>query len=122
MGAPRRADRVSKEIQRELTRLIQREVRDPRVQEATITRVEVTDDLREATAWYVPLGDVHGEEKIAEVGQGLDAAAKFLQGKVGRDLRLRRTPRLRFKYDKGYGNLIAVHEMLAAMESGEEEA
>ncbi|MCP4871849.1 MAG: 30S ribosome-binding factor RbfA [Proteobacteria bacterium] len=115
MPAPRRADRVSREIQRELTRLLQREVRDPRAQEATITRVEVTDDLRECTAWFVPLGDIDAAEKIEELSKGLNKAAAFLQGRVGRGLRLRRTPRLKFEYDTGFKNLVHVHELLATL-------
>jgi len=114
MPAPRRADRVSREIHRELSRLLQREVRDPRAQQVTITRVEITDDLREATAWFVPLGDIDSAEKVAEIEIGLGKASGFLQGKLGRGLRLRSTPRLRFRYDLGFKNLVHVHELLRA--------
>ena len=112
MSAPRRADRVSREIQRELSQLIRREVRDPRVREVTVTRAEVSDDLREARVYWVPLGQVQGEERIEELSSGLKAAAAFLQHRVGQELKLRFTPRLRFTFDKGIENLVRVHDLL----------
>jgi ribosome-binding factor A len=81
----------------------------------TITRVEVTNDLREAIAWFVPLGDIDSEAKIEELQEGLGKAARFLQGRLSRQLRLRRTPRLQFRYDTGFKNLVHIHEMLAAL-------
>ena len=48
MSSVRRADRVAREIQAELSRLSQRELKDPRVQDVTFTRVELSEDLREA--------------------------------------------------------------------------
>lgn len=111
---------MSREILRELSRMLTREVRDPRVRDVTLTRVELTDDLREATVWFVPLGAVDDAQRIEELREGLAKAARFLQGAVGRKLRLRNTPRLRFDYDKGMNNLLHVHELLADL-AGQDE-
>ncbi len=108
----RRADRVARELQRELSELIRREVKDPRVGFATISKVELTDDLREATVHVMPLGNVGDEERAKELLEGLRAASGFLQGKAGRNLRLRRTPRLRFIYDAGLENLVRMHDVI----------
>ncbi len=85
------------------------------MRDVTITRVELSNDLREGTVWFVPLGAVDDSDRIAELKTGLDKASRFLQGEVGRKLRLRNTPRLRFEYDKGMNNLVQVHELLAGL-------
>jgi len=115
MSSPKRHDRLNPEILRELARLAQRELRDPRVRQITFTRVELTEDLREARVYYVPLGGVGDEKRVAELQGGLDAARTFLQRKVGQNLKLRYTPRMTFRYDKGLGNLVRVHEVMGEL-------
>jgi ribosome-binding factor A len=116
MATPRRADRVAREVQKELSELLRREVKDPRVRDATVSRVEMTDDLRNATVYVAALGAVGDEARSAELLAGLRAASGFLQGKVGRNLKLRSTPRLTFAYDAGLENLIHVAELLSGLE------
>lgn len=115
MPSPKRHDRLNPEILRELARLAQRELRDPRVRQVTFTRVELTEDLREARVYFVPLGGVGNDERVAELQVGLDAARTFLQRKVGQNLKLRFTPRMTFRYDKGLGNLVRVHEVMGEL-------
>jgi ribosome-binding factor A len=117
MSSPKRHERLNREILRELARLAQREIRDPRVGQVTFTRVELTEDLREARVFFVPLGGVGQEKRIAEMQVGLDAAKTFLQRKVGKNLKLRFTPRMTFRYDKGLGNLVRVHEVIGDLNS-----
>lgn len=113
----RRADRVARLLLAEISQLVRRDVRDPRVRDVTITRVDVTDDLRQATVWFTPLGGLGDEKRINELQAGLDKARLFVQGKVGRNLRLRVTPRLRFLYDAGVDNLVRMHEVLGGLRS-----
>lgn len=96
---------------------MRREVKDPRVRDATITRIELTDDLRQATVFVAPLGAVGDAERAKELLAGLRRAAGFLQGKVGRNLRLRNTPRLQFAYDAGLENLIQVAAILDGLDT-----
>jgi len=117
MSSPKRHERLNREILRELARLAQREIRDPRVGQVTFTRVELTEDLREARVFFVPLGGVGQDKRIAEMQVGLDAAKTFLQRKVGKNLKLRFTPRMTFRYDKGLGNLVRVHEVIGDLNS-----
>ncbi len=112
MPAPRRADRVAREVQRALSDLIRKSVKDPRVQSATVCRVELTDDLRSATVYVTRLGAVGDEAASTELLEGLRRAAGFLQRQLGKELRLRNTPRLTFAYDAGLENLIQVSELL----------
>ena len=116
--AIRRADRLSKQIQDELSSVVRRELKDPRVGAVTFTGVDLSADLREATVRFLPMGGADDTERIAELQSGLNAACAFLQGKVGRNLRLRFTPRFSFKFDKGVANLLTVHDLLEGLKQG----
>ncbi|MEE2828457.1 MAG: 30S ribosome-binding factor RbfA [Myxococcota bacterium] len=122
MSVLRRHDRLNREILRELSRLAQRELRDPRVGQVTFTRVELTEDLREAKVWFVPLAGLDASERIAELQGGLDAARKFLQRRVGQNLKLRFTPKMSFRYDKGLSNLVRIHDLMDGLKPEDGEA
>ena len=92
-----RLARIEGEMQRVLSTLVSREVRDPRVGNVTLTAVNVAPDLSSARVFFVPFGDQHSPE---EVSAGLNRAAGFLRGEVGRSLALRHAPKLEFIYDQ----------------------
>jgi ribosome-binding factor A len=92
-----RLARIEGEMQRVLSTLVTREVRDPRVGNVTFTAINVAPDMSTARVYFVPFGDKHTPD---EVGQGLNRAAGFLRGEVGRALALRHAPRLEFVYDQ----------------------
>lgn len=93
-----RTERVADQIRRELSELIQREVRDPRVALVTVTRVEVSADFRHASVHVSALGT---EEARAGALRGLDSARGFLRRELSQRLSLRVTPELRFFLDRG---------------------
>jgi ribosome-binding factor A len=74
-----------------------RALKDPRIGMVTVTGVEVTRDLQEATVFVSVLG---GEAKRRSTLQGLDSAKGVLQSRINRELSLRRTPVLTFEYDE----------------------
>jgi ribosome-binding factor A len=90
-----RSRRVAQQIQRALSELLRREVRDPRLGMVTLTEVRVSNDLSHARVYYSVLGAER--EQAQEV---LDAAADLLRGPLGRALRLRHSPELRFVPDE----------------------
>jgi ribosome-binding factor A len=92
-----RLARIEGEMQRVLSTIVSREVRDPRVGNITLTSVTVAPDMSSARVFFVPFGDKHSPE---EVGEGLNRAAGFLRGEVGRALALRHAPKLEFVYDQ----------------------
>ena len=92
-----RLARIEGEMQRVLSTLVSREVRDPRVGNVTVTSVNVAPDLSTACVFFVPFGDKHAPGEVVE---GLNRAAGFLRGEVGRALALRHAPRLEFVYDQ----------------------
>jgi len=88
-------------MQRVLSTLVSREVRDPRVGNVTITAVSVAPDMSTARIWFMPFADKHTP---AEVAEGLTRASGFLRGELGRALQLRHAPRLEFIYDQQIEN------------------
>lgn len=72
-------------------------LKDPRIGFVTVTSVETTSDLDQARVWVSVYGN---ERKRAATLAALDSAAGVLQARIGRELRLRRTPRLTFVYDR----------------------
>jgi ribosome-binding factor A len=92
-----RIARIEGEMQRVLSTLVSREVRDPRVGNVTLTSVTIAPDMSTARIYFVPFGGKHSPE---QVGEGLTRAAGFLRGEVGRALQLRHAPKLEFVYDE----------------------
>lgn len=91
-----RRDRVAEELKRELSVLITTQLKDPRVTLAAITDVELSSDLKHAKV-YVSTFDVTAPaERVDEVLAGLNAARGFLKRELGKRLRLRSLPDLRF--------------------------
>lgn len=90
-----RAKRVGQQIQRALSELIRRELRDPRLGMITLTDVRVSSDLSYAKIYYSVLGaDPHLAQQI------LTQAADILRGPLGRALGIRHSPELRFVPDE----------------------
>jgi ribosome-binding factor A len=96
-GKSSRTLRIEAELQRVVAELIRREVRDPRVGQVTITAVSAAADMSVVRVLFVPFGSGHPP---AEVAEGLNRAAGFLRGEVGRRLGLRHAPKLEFEFDE----------------------
>jgi ribosome-binding factor A len=72
------------------------ELKDPRIGFVTVTGVDTSTDLRQAVVFVSVLGS---ERKREQTIEGLQAAHGILQGRIARELRLKRTPQLTFEYD-----------------------
>ncbi len=91
-----RAYRVGEQIHRELAQLVHDSVKDPRIGMVTIVDVVVSRDLAHAKVYFSVLGD----NKTACASEaGLNRAAGFLRGELGRRMKMRGVPDLRFVYD-----------------------
>jgi len=103
--ATRRQRRVSELIHREMSMLLMREVRDPRLADITITEVRVTPDLLIASIYYTVLGDAEQEKEAANA---LDSASGYLRTQLAGRVRLRLVPELVFELDRSaaYGRRI----------------
>jgi ribosome-binding factor A len=91
-----RARRLGEHIQRELTDLLRRDVKDERIGNVTITAVSVTGDLRTARVYYLVFGK---DGPDAKVQRGLESAAGFLRNALSKALMIRFTPTLSFELD-----------------------
>lgn len=90
-----RSERVAGQIRRDLARLIQQEIKDPKVGFVSLSDVEVTRDLSHAKVFIT----VFEPEKAEESLKALRRAAGFLRVRLGRELRLRHVPELHFQHD-----------------------
>ena len=106
----KRLARLNEQLKREISELVLRKVRDPRVGLVTITSVEVAGDLGSARV-YVRTQDPNDE--LNESLAGLEAAAPFLRRELGRILHLRRVPELRFQQDHSLDQARRIEEILS---------
>ncbi|SDB90309.1 30S ribosome-binding factor RbfA [Shouchella lonarensis] len=103
--ASNRAMRVGEQVKKELCDLLLRDIKDPRVRFVTVTGVDVTGDLQQATVYITVLGE---EEARTEALKGLEKASGFIRSEIGKRIRLRKTPEITFAIDESvqYGNRI----------------
>lgn len=103
----KRAQRVADLIRMEVSEILRRQIRDPRIGSVTITDVRLTDDLRLARIFFVEMGK---DTVAGETWEGLESAVGFLKRELGRRLSLRYVPDLVFKHDPSfaYGSRIEV--------------
>src|SRR3954452_16399399 len=93
--------RVGEELRHALAQLLRPgELRDPALQDAsvTVTEVRMSPDLRNATAFVMPLAGAKADEVMA----GLERSAGFLKARIGRNLGLRYTPNIAFAFDRAF--------------------
>jgi ribosome-binding factor A len=105
-----RTQRVAQLLKEEISRLLQREVKDARIGMVTVTDVRVTNDLKYADVFVYLSGD---EDRRAQAIEGLKSAAGFMRSRLGRDLRIRRTPELRFVMDRTQDHAARIHQLLS---------
>ena len=94
-----RTQRIGDQMQRELALLIQREIKDPRLGLVTITGVNVARDLSHAKVFITVLGKDSSEDIAQNLGI-LNEASGFLRQQLGRAMKLRTIPQMRFHYDE----------------------
>lgn len=120
-----RPNRVGEQMKKELTDIIGRKIKDPRIGFVTVTDVQVTGDLQQAKVYISVLGD---DEQKENTLKGLAKAKGFIKSEIGHRIRLRKTPEIIFEFDESidYGNRIEtlLHELHTdekPMERNEEE-
>ncbi|MFH0806852.1 MAG: 30S ribosome-binding factor RbfA [Elusimicrobiota bacterium] len=109
----KRADRLGKLIQREISRIVTEEIRDPRLGFVTIAGVELTDDLSFAKVFYSVLGDKKEKELSTRI---LTNATKYVRRRVGEEVIMRKVPEIRFVFDETVEKASKVYEILNVIE------
>jgi ribosome-binding factor A len=104
-----RIDMVAHEIMREVGRILIEEVKDPRIQLTSVTRVKVSKDLKRALVFVSILGD--GDAKEAAMA-GLASAAPFVTRRLRDCIRARHVPAVAFRLDEGIEYMVHIAEVL----------
>ena len=106
-----RARRVGQQIQKEIAVLLQREIKDPRVGMVTVSGVDVTRDLAYAQVFVTFLNN--DDSSVKEAMEVLEEASSYLRILLGKAMRLRIVPELRFKFDKSLSDGIRISNLAA---------
>lgn len=101
----KRKDRVGDLLHHEISQLLIKGIKDPRIGFVTITGVDVSDDLKEAKVYYSVVGT---EDEKRETQKGLASSAGFIRNSLKRVLDLKHVPNLHFRFDGSieYGDRI----------------
>jgi ribosome-binding factor A len=114
-----RADRLNETFRRELMHLIQRRLKDPRVQGVTVTEVRASPDLSHATVFLRSETPVEVEDAI----EGLESASGYLRRALGQALHIRKVPEFHFIADQTLERAERIEELLRLVrEDGPEES
>ena len=108
-GDGRRPGRVAEMVLRELSLLLLRDLRDPRLRGVTLTSVRMSDDLRQGRVFF---SHFEGSAHAADAIKGFQSAEGFIRRNIGRALGLRYTPQLDFEFDPGLENAARIEALL----------
>jgi len=104
-----RSRRIAEQVQRELSDIIQLELKDPRIGMITLTDVEMTQDNAHARIYFTLLGDA---SRIEEAQAGLQHAVGYLRRELAHRLKIRIVPHLHFEYDASVERGIRLYKLI----------
>jgi ribosome-binding factor A len=110
-----RIQRIQSMMKDELTLLINRELKDPRIPSVSVTNVELTRDAKQATVFIsiLSLNQTSADPELMESClAALEKSKGYLKKSISKIMQLRFVPELLFREDKGLENTLRVHELL----------
>jgi ribosome-binding factor A len=111
----KRSERLGEVLLAEISEVIARDLKDPRIGFVTLTRVEMSDDLRYAKVFASIIGS---PAEKARTLQGLSSATGYIRRHLGRALRLRYTPEITFLLDESLEHGANIAQLLRQLEAG----
>src|ERR671935_2821530 len=115
-----RVERVAAQLRQEISEIIVRDLKDPRIGMASITEVKLSPDLRNATVKVSVVGESEGQHAAID---GLEHAKGFIRRELGARLsNLRFAPDLHFQLDEGVAYSVRVSQLLKEAQQGESNA
>lgn len=108
-----RVEKVQELMKQEISEIILRELKDPRIGFVTVTSVECTGDLREAKIFVSIMGNEH---QVKNTWAGLQSGLGYIRREIGQRIRLRFTPELHFELDKSLDYSAHIQELLLQIE------
>jgi ribosome-binding factor A len=112
----KRQERVAHALQREISSIIHDELKDPRMGFVTVTRVEVTADLRIAKVFFSVLGQ---EQEVKKTKEALESANGFIRKLVGERVEMRFVPEILFRQDRSSEYSVRIQEVLNQVEESD---
>lgn len=110
----KRSDRLSEQILRDISVLLEQDLAELGAGLVTFTKVKLSDDLRYATVYYSSLGD---DGKRERVKQYLDAESRRVRMEIGRQLSIRHIPEFAFKFDPSIEQSVRIEQLLNEIKS-----
>ena len=104
-----RSGRVQEALRQEISRIVQGQMKDPRIGFITITKVDLTKDLRYARVYFSVLGE-HKDKLLAL--KGLNSAKGYIKGILSDKIKLRFMPDIEFKIDESLEHTKHIFELL----------
>lgn len=114
----KRVNRVAEQMKKELGDIILQKLKDPRIGFVTVTDVEVTGDLQQATVYISVLGS---DKEKDQTLKGLSQAKGFIRTEIGQRIRLRITPEIEFKFDESIAYGSRIESLLSQVKNEQEE-
>jgi len=113
----KRSEKVADLIQKEISQMLVKSIKDPRIGFVTITKVAVSEDCRVAKVYFSVAGNLAERESSVK---GLDSAKGYVRRELGRRLRLRYTPEIIFQFDPSIEYAIHMEELIQSIHRGKE--
>ena len=113
----KRSEKVADLIQKEVSQMLLRSIKDPRIGFVTITKVTVSEDCRFARVYFSVAGTLAERERSEK---GLNSAKGYVRKELGRRLRLRYTPEIVFQFDPSIEYAIHMEEVIRDIHRGKE--
>ena len=104
-----RPERVQEALRQEISRVVLKEIKDPRIGFLTITKVDLTKDLRYAKVYFSVLG---GAKEKALALKGLNSAKGYIKGMVADRISLRLVPEISFRIDESIEHTEEIYDLL----------
>lgn len=108
MSKPR-PERVQEALRQEISKIVQNEIKDPRIGFITITKVELTKDLRYAKVYFSVLGEMKNKDLALK---GLNSAKGYIKNLVAERIKLRFVPEVIFKIDDSLEHTKEIYDLL----------
>jgi ribosome-binding factor A len=112
----RRPERVAELVLREISQMLLRDLKDPRLRGITLTGVKMTDDLRHGRVFFSHL---EGRSRAGQAIAGFHSAGGFIRRQIGQALGLRYTPELEFQFDPGPERAARIDALLRTSDRSE---
>lgn len=111
-----RVEKVQELMKQEVSQIILRELKDPRIGFVTVTSVECTGDLREAKIYVSLMGS---EQQVKDCWAGLTSSLGYIRREIGKRIRLRFTPEISLAIDKSLDYSAHIQELLLKIKAEE---